>query len=395
MRTLWANKFKIGLSLLLVAALLVSANIFLKDEQKPTTLLQKAFYTIGLSGVTYAEAPDTTVDGVDDYTEVQAVLDALPATGGKIVLYAGTYDFDNVGAGVTVARAIPNVSIEGSGYGTYIDGDGVTAVFNDGGQANWEFINLRTDAGGITKTGAGSLIMWCWIDTTLTNDLVDDTVVDGAVAEGASSNWAFDHNAALIGQHTVPADPNADKFLMWDDDPGELLWQSSTSKPSGSIFLSAQGGWPRDDNGCASPTKSETTTNKINYYTLDFDTTSDEYAQWDFSMPSDWDAGTITAVVYWTFAAPGATSETVNFAIKAGSLGNDDAIDTALGTAQTCTDIAITAGDVHVTAASSAITVAGAGASEWIVVECMRDISEDDLAGDAQLIGIMLTFTRS
>lgn len=193
---------------------------------------------------------------------------------------------------------------------------------------------------------------------------------------------------------TLNGDPNADKFLMWDDDPGDLIWQSSTSKPSGSIFLSAQGGWPRTTNGCAPATKTESSTNKINYYTLDFDTSSDEYCQWDFAMPSDWDAGTITAQIYWTFST-GSASETVDFTIKAGSIGNDDAIDTALGTAQTCTDTATTAGDVHVTAASSAITVAGAGASEWIVVECMRDVSEDNLAGDAKLIGIMITFTRA
>ena len=111
-------------------------------------------------------------------------------------------------------------------------------------------------------------------------------------------------------------------------------------------------------------------------------------------MPSDWDAGTVTAQLYWTFAT-GSATETVNFAIKGGSYGDSDAIDTALGTAQTCTDTAITAGDVHISAASSAITIANATASEWVVIEIMRDISEDNLAGDAQVLGVMITFTRS
>ena len=85
----------------------------------------------------------------------------------------------------------------------------------------------------------------------------------------------------------------------------------------------------------------------------------------------------------------------MNFAINAGSYGDSSALDTALGTAQTCTDNHITAGDVHITAASSAITVANATASEYVVVQLKRDVSEDTLSGDAQVLGVMIAFTRS
>jgi len=183
-------------------------------------------------------------------------------------------------------------------------------------------------------------------------------------------------------------------FHVYNTGGNVLTFGETGPAPAGKVFLSAAGATTRISNGCATAVLSETTTNKINYYTLDFDKTADEYAQWSFAMPSDWDGGTVTAVVYWTFAT-GSAAETVNFAIKGGSFGNDDAIDTALGTAQACTDTAITAGDSHITAASAAITIANAAASEWVVIECMRDVSEDNLAGDAQLIGIMLTFTRS
>jgi hypothetical protein len=32
------------------------------------------------------------------------------------------------------------------------------------------------------------------------------------------------HAAMVLGAHGLPADPGSDKYLMWDDDPGELVW---------------------------------------------------------------------------------------------------------------------------------------------------------------------------
>jgi hypothetical protein len=53
---------------------------------------------------------------------------------------------------------------------------------------------------------------------------VDDTPVNNATTDPISSNWAYDHAALILGAHGLPADPNADKYLMWDDDPGQLVW---------------------------------------------------------------------------------------------------------------------------------------------------------------------------
>lgn len=64
----------------------------------------------------------------------------------------------------------------------------------------------------------------------ITNGLVhadvDDAAVNGATTDPISSNWAFDHAALILGAHGLPADPNADRYLMWDDDPGELVWSA-------------------------------------------------------------------------------------------------------------------------------------------------------------------------
>jgi len=105
------------------------------DEQKVLTL----------GHVAYASGDvDYTYDGVDDDVQFQAALDALPATGGRLVDVSAVQK--NFSA--TVTRAIPNVTITGSGAGSYFTNDGGTTIFSVGGNG-WHFENLRTDAGGI------------------------------------------------------------------------------------------------------------------------------------------------------------------------------------------------------------------------------------------------------
>lgn len=148
---------------------------------------------------------------------------------------------------------------------------------------------------------------------------------------------------------------------------------------------------PRITNGAAQST-SESSTNDITYDTLDFDQTTSEGACFQISLPQAWNAGTVKAKFYWT-AASGAG--TVTWSLKGGSLADDDAIDTAYGTAQAVTDTLITALDMHVTTATAAITIAGTPAvDDWLYFEVSRDIA-DTLNADAKLIGIKLQYTET
>jgi len=128
---------------------------------------------------------------------------------------------------------------------------------------------------------------------------------------------------------------------------------------------------------------------------LAFDTSSQEHAQWTVVMPSDWDAGTVTAQFYWTCAG-GSAAQTVRWTIAGLALGNDDAIDAAFGTSQYVDDTYIANGDLHITAATSAITVAGTpAAGELVQFRVTRTVASDNLAGDALLLAVKITFTRS
>jgi len=166
--------------------------------------------------------------------------------------------------------------------------------------------------------------------------------------------------------------------------------------PSGQIFLSAVGMWPSTTNGCSTNTQVELGTNDVDIYVLDFDAASEEYAQATLAMPSDWDASTVTAVFYWTHAAT-----TTNFGVVWGCQGrsyaNSDALDQAFGTAQEIADTGGTTNDLFISSATSAITIAGATASELVQFRVYRDPTDgsDTMAIDARLIGAMITFGRA
>lgn len=167
--------------------------------------------------------------------------------------------------------------------------------------------------------------------------------------------------------------------------------------PAGQIYLSAAGMWQSLTSGSSLNTKAETTTNDVNYYTLDFDPSTQEYAEGNIVMPSDWDGGNITATFYWTHGAT-TTNFGVVWSLSALALGNDEALDTAYGTAQLATDTGGTAGNLYVTSATSAITVGGTpAASKLVQFKVSRVVANaaDTLAVDAKLLGVMIAFTRS
>ena len=178
---------------------------------------------------------------------------------------------------------------------------------------------------------------------------------------------------------------------------GEMLMEGATgATPAGQIYLSAAGMWPSTTSGCATNTKTELSTNKVNIYTLDFDTTTQEYAEVTVVMPSDWDAGTITAVFYWTHGATD-TNFGVTWELGGRSYANSDALDQAMGTIQEIVDTGGTTGDLYITSATPSITITGATASEMVQFRVGRQVADagDTLAIDAKLIGVMINYTRS
>jgi len=134
----------------------------------------------------------------------------------------------------------------------------------------------------------------------------------------------------------------------------------------------------------------ETTTNKNNLDYLAFDASTAEYAQATFSWPSGFT--TLTAKLHWT-AASG--SGAVVWTAAARCFADDDALDQAMGTAQSVTDTLLAATDCHITSATSTVTPGGtATAGNLCLIQIARDAANgsDTLAVDARLIGVEVTF---
>lgn len=152
---------------------------------------------------------------------------------------------------------------------------------------------------------------------------------------------------------------------------------------------------PTTTSGCASSTTNEAATNDIDYDTLDFDASSDEFAFCNIQMPDSWDAGVIQFRVVWSNAG-GGSAETVDWTLQGRSFADDDAIDQANGTAVTVTDTWIAQNDIHISSWSSDVTLGGTpAAGELVHLEIGRDVSGDNLTGDAQLIAVQIRYKQA
>ena len=160
------------------------------------------------------------------------------------------------------------------------------------------------------------------------------------------------------------------------------------------IFIPAAAMRPTSSNGCATITDVETTSGRPDLQVLDFDTGSDEHAQFQIAFPKSWDEGTITYRVFWTSTAT--DTDGVAWGLQGVSVVNDGTIDVAYGTGVVVTDDNISAAeDCLVTSTSSAVTIASAAADTMTFFRIYRDVSDanDDMAEDARLIGVQIFFT--
>jgi hypothetical protein len=162
-----------------------------------------------------------------------------------------------------------------------------------------------------------------------------------------------------------------------------------------SMWIPATAMYPTNTDGCAAIALTETTAGRPDMYTLDFDASSDENAQFSVAMPSFWNEGTITYQVYWTTTAT--DTDGVAWSLSGVACSDNDTIDVAFGTAVVVTDDALGAAeDLCVTAESGAVTLGGSpAAGDLAYFNIERDVSDanDDMAEDAKLIGIKIFYT--
>jgi hypothetical protein len=191
--------FLSGIAVIAVVSML-GVNISLQKSDNSPISVGMGQITITVGTVADASAiVDYVCDGTDDNIQLQGALDALPANGGAIQILAGNYDFAN---GVTVTRALNNVTISGVGRGTYITCDGVTAIFTAGGN-NWQIRDLRTDAGGLTM---GATTGWSWTNVTINATYYTlRTPADGNITVGTATATTLNAPTGRTATYVVAA----------------------------------------------------------------------------------------------------------------------------------------------------------------------------------------------
>ena len=159
------------------------------------------------------------------------------------------------------------------------------------------------------------------------------------------------------------------------------------------MWIPAAAMYPNTTAGCAALAQVELS-NGPELKCLDFDTSSDEHAQFTVAFPKLWNLGTVTFQAFWTVS--GTNTGTVAWGLSGVAFASDGDQNTAFGTNVVATALAFsgTTQDLMVSAESGAVTIAGSpGDNELCYFQVMRDVSADDQTGDARLLGIKLFFT--
>lgn len=206
-------------------------------------------------------------------------------------------------------------------------------------------------------------------------------------------------SADIISEKTAATGVTADSVTLKDGNvqlKADGNVKEGATNPWKTVYLPAGVLEPTTTSGCEAVATVEAGTNDIDYKVLDFDKDSDENAFCNFPMPGNWDAGAIQFRFIWLIASGGGAAETVIFELSGRSYGDNEDIDLVAGTAVEVEDVWQADAKIHISPWSGDVTLAGTlAAGEWAHLELMRDVSEDDLAGDASLLGIQMRYKES
>jgi hypothetical protein len=353
--------------------------------------------TIANDAVTYAKIQNVSAtdkvlgrssSGSGDVEEItctaagRALIDDADASAQRTTLGLGTLatqsgTFSGTSSGTNTGDQTISLTgdVTGSGTGSFAATIASSAVTN-AKMANMTASTIKARVTG--STGAPE-------DATLSQvlDLVGSAAQGDILYRGAST-WT-----------RLGAGTNG-HYLKTQGTGANPTWAAVTASGGGStnVWIPASAWIPRTTTGAGIDSR-ELSTNKINTDELLFDAGTDEFAQAMIVMPNNWNAGTVTAKFHWTAST---SSGDVVWGLQGRAYANDDALDQAMGTAQTATDTLTATNDVDISPATSAITLGGTAASgNPVIFQVYRDADAggDTLGADARLLGVEISYTSS
>ena len=303
---------------------------------------------------------------------------------------------------------------DGGNIGSATDGDAM-AISSGGVVSFSQSISLVDDKEIVLGTNSDISIKY---DETTTDSLVISSDVndaalnivlqadDGAdagdewklsVANGGVMTLGNDKNSAGTHVTHLTITPHATAASATMAFTGSITTAGNAVKTVGTetIWVPASAMYPCTTNPCSDLTQVETTAQQPEMKVLDFDTSSDEFAQFTVAFPKSWNAGTVTFRAFW-FGLAATTG--VAWALQGRSVADNAESVGAFGTAVVVQDDSQgDATEVLVSGTSSAITIAGVADDTLTFFQIYRDVSDgnDDMAGDARLAGIQIFYTTN
>ena len=325
--------------------------------------------------IAWAAAPDATNsshvlvtdnESTDEENLVTFVEGATSSTGNVGLEMDGNLTY-NPSSGTLTATAFAG-NLTGNVTG---NASGTAATVTSGTQANITTLaNLTTsgalNAGSITS-GFGT------IDVGSSTITTTGTVTTGNIELGHANENTLSGSGGVVSLQGVPIKTAG----------VENIWVPATAMT------------PRDNAGCASITTVAAGTNgRPDFHVLDFDKDTDEHAQFSIAMPKSWDGGNINAYFYWIGIA---ATTGVAWATQVLALNDNEEINAAYGTAVVVQDDSQgDATELLISAKSGDIACSGAD-GDLLYFQVFRDIDDgnDDMNGDARLVGILFEYTTN
>lgn len=372
-----------------------NANLTTWAAVTPATLT-----TIQNLTVTLADAGANAIFGWDDVASAYENLTAAEATATLNVFGA------DAGAGGVKGLAPATVAgdatkfLRGDATWTAIPGGGDALVANPLSQfAATTSLQLKDTISD--ETGSGALVfadgpqmatieLGHATDTTLSRSSAGVLAVEGVTVSLNSTSATHTAGTLELGAASdTTLARSAAGIVTVEGTPLKKAGRETIWIPAGAIFASTTNG--------ASRGLVEMTTNKNMFSTLDYDTTTQEFGQFEIHFPKSWDLGTVTFQPVWSHAAT-TTNFGVVWALQGIARSDDDAGDVAFGTEQTSTDTGGTTNDIYVGPESAAITIGGtpaAGDTVQFQIKRAPANGSDTMAIDARLHGLRLFFTSN